>query len=146
MKKLILSLALMLGVAVGVSARDTYAHDVSVLPASAKTILKANFKAPVSVVKIEKGLTGIKEYEVVLTDGNEVTFDKGGNWDNIETSRQQSVPSSILPDGIRTYVAKHHAGTRVVGIDRERSGYEVELSNGVDLKFDRNGTFLRYDD
>lgn len=145
MKKILLSLALMLGIATGVSARDTYAHDASVLPASAKSVLAAHFKAPVSVVKIDKGLTGIKEYEVVLTDGTEVTFDNGGNWDEIETSRQQSVPSSILPEGIRTYVAKHHAGIRVVGIDRERSGYDVELSNGVDLKFDRNGTFLRYD-
>lgn len=145
MKKLLLILALIIGSATALSAKDKYAHDASVLPESARSTIAKNFKATVSLVKIDKGIGGIHEYEVILTDGTEISFDKNGNWDNIETSKYNSVPSAFLPAGVRDYVAKQHAGAKVVGIDKERSGYEVELSNGIDMKFDKNGNFIRYD-
>ena len=88
----------------------------------------------------------IDEYEVVLTDGSEISFDRNGNWDNVEVNNTASVPKGFVPKGVGEYVKKNHAGTRVVGIDKDRSGYEVELSNGIDLKFDRAGNFLKYDD
>ena len=145
MKKLFLTLALMIGVIVGVSAKDTYAHDASVLPESARTTISNNFKAGVSLVKIDKGIGGIHEYEVILTDGSEISFDKNGNWDNVETSKNKSVPDGFIPAGVKNYVAKNHAGTKIVGIDKERNGYEVELSNGIDMKFNKSGQFVRYD-
>lgn len=145
MKKILLALAMMIGVTAGVSAKDTYAHDASVLPVAARSVINNNFKAGVSVVKVEKGIGGIKEYEVILTDGTEITFDKQGNWENIETSRERSVPDKMVPAEIRKYVKKSHSGTRIVGIEKERKGYDIELSNGIDMKFDKNGTFLRYD-
>lgn len=146
MKKFLLALALILGTVTAISAKDKYAHDASVLPESAKSTIAKNFKATVSLVKIDKGIGGIHEYEVILTDGTEISFDKNGNWDNVETSRSKSVPDFFIPAGVKDYVAKQHAGTKIVGIDKERSGYEVELSNGIDMKFDKNGKFLRYDD
>jgi hypothetical protein len=42
-------------------------------------------------------------------------------------------------------VKKTHSGTRIVGIERERNGFEVTLNNGIDMKFDKNGNFLKYD-
>lgn len=138
-------LAVMAGVAVGASARDTYAHSDAVLPEAARTTINNNFKAKVSVVKIDKTMGRVSDYEVVLTDGTEITFDRNGNWDNIETANTSSVPRAFVPQAISDYVAKNQPGARIVGLDRERSGYEVELSNGVDIKFDRQGQFQRYD-
>ena len=67
MKKIILILMAVLGLSATAMARDTYAHDASVLPQSAQTMLSSNFKAKVSVVKIDKTLGRIDDYEVILS-------------------------------------------------------------------------------
>lgn len=144
MKKILLILTLMLGV-FSMSARDKYTHDVKVLPAAAQAVLKNNFKADVSHIKIDKEWGRISEYDVVLTDGTEITFDKSGNWKDVEVRGNGSVPSSFVPAGVSDYVKKNHKGTTVTGIEKKSSGYEVELSNGVEMKFNSDGRFLRYD-
>lgn len=146
MKKFILMMTLLIGTVSMACARDEYAHDGSVLPKAAQTVISNNFKAKVSLVKIEKDFGRISEYEVILTDGTEISFDRDGNWDNVEVNNSKSVPASMVPQAIRTYVKNQHTGQRIVGIDKERNGYDIELSNGIDMKFDKAGKFLRYDD
>lgn len=145
MKKFLLMLGLLIGITAAASAKDTYAHDASVLPEAARTTIANNFKSKVSVVKIDKDFGRISEYEVTLTDGTEISFDSKGNWENVETNNAKSVPAGFIPKAISDYVAKNQPNTRIVGIDKERNGYEVELSNGVDIKFNKDGQFVRYD-
>ena len=145
MKKLLLMLGLILGISAVATAKDKYAHDESVLPEAARTTISNNFKAKVSLVKIEKDFGRISEYEVILTDGTEISFDRNGNWENVETNNSKSVPSSMVPKAISDYVSKNQPKTRIVGIEKERNGYDIELSNGVDMKFDAQGNFKRYD-
>ncbi len=146
MKRLLAILALAATVALGASAKDTYAHDASVLPEAARNTISNNCKATVSVVKIDKDFGRVSEYEVILNDGTEISFDAKGNWKNVETNKSKSVPSGFIPEGVRKYVAANHKGLHVVGIEKERKGYDVELSNGVDMKFTQDGKFIRYDD
>ena len=124
---------------------DDYTHDSSVLPQAARDVIHNNFKARISVVKIDKDFGRISEYEVVLTDGSEIQFDSKGNWKDIEASRGNAVPKAFVPSAIQSYVDRKQKGTKIVGIERKRSGYEIELSNGIDMKFDKNGNFKRYD-
>lgn len=145
MKKLLLIMAVILGV-FSASARDTYSHDASVLPVAAQTVIKNNFKADVSHIKIEKEWGRISEYDVVLTDGSEITFDSKGNWKDIEMGINRAVPSALIPDAIADYVKQNQKKANITGIEKNRSGYDVELSNGVEMKFDSEGRFLRYDD
>lgn len=145
-KKILLTIAIVLGLSTAAMARDTYAHDASVLPQAAQTTLKNNMKAKVSVVKIEKTLGRVEEYEVIMNDGTEVTFDRDGNWQNVEVNRNSSVPSGFVPKAIAEFVKKNHSGQKIIGIEKDRKGYEVEITNGIDMKFDRDGNFLRYDD
>lgn len=137
---------LLIAVVVGAEARDTYAHDDSVLPKAARTTIANNFKSRVCVVKIEKTLGHIDGYEVTLSDGSEISFDNKGNWENVETASNKAVPGGFILRPMADYVKANHKGTKIVGIERERDGYEIELSNGIDLKFDKNGRFVRYDD
>lgn len=146
MKRLLTILALAAIVALGASAKGSYSHDASVLPEAARTTIANNCKAKVSVVKIDKDFGRISEYEVILNDGTEISFDTKGNWKNVETNKEKSVPSAFVPEGVRKYVAANHKGQRVVGIEKEHKGYDVELSNGIDMKFSLDGQFLRYDD
>lgn len=146
MKKFILALIVSLcGVGVA-QARDEIVRDTNYLPLAAQTFLANNFKSEVSFIKIEKTLGFVQEYEVVLTDGTEINFDRSGNWDNVETSDRKAVPSKIVPKAIANYVAKNFKGQKIVSIDKERYGYDVELSSGLDLEFDKTGNFRRIDD
>lgn len=138
-------IALVLGVTTAAMAKDNYAHDASVLPEAAKTIISNNFKAKVSLVKIEKDFGKIKEYEVILTDGTEISFDGKGNWENVETNVSKSVPTGFIPSSVSSYVKKNQPKTKIVGIEKSRGGYEIELSNGIEMKFDKNGQFIKYD-
>ncbi|MDE6022880.1 MAG: PepSY-like domain-containing protein [Muribaculaceae bacterium] len=145
MKKLFLIIAVLFAF-MSASARDNYSHDVKVLPASAQSILKQNFKADVSHIKIGKEFGKIRKYDVVLTDGSEITFDKHGNWKDIEVNRYASVPSSLIPNPITSYIKNNQNKENVTGIEKSHYGYDVELSNGVEMKFTEKGKFIRYDD
>ena len=136
---------MVLGLAMSAQARDSYSRDASVLPQGARTTLSKCFKGKVSLVKIDKTLGHINDYEVVLTDGTEVEFDAKGNWKSVETSIKSSVPSSLLPKSIISYVGKNHKGQKIVGAEKKGSKYEIELSNGLDLEFSLNGDFVKYD-
>lgn len=145
MKKLIMSLALIAGVTLGAAARDEYAHDSSVLPETAQATINNNFRSDVSVIKIDRTLGVISEYEVTLSDGTEISFDRHGDWESIETNKSKYVPSSIVLKPITDYVAQNYDDARIVGLERGRLGYEVDLSNGVDLHFTHSGKFVKVD-
>lgn len=144
-RKLFISLALVLGVVTVVQARDTHSRDASVLPKAAQTILADNFKAKVNLVKIEKTLGRVTDYEVILTDGTEISFDRDGNWQSVEVGKSSSVPSFFILKAIADHVKTSHSGQKIVGVEKERSGFEIELSNGIDMKFDKQGQFLKFD-
>ena len=97
-------------------------------------------------MKIDKDWGRVSEYEVILTDGSEISFDKDGNWENVEVNNSRSVPSAFVPAQVRKVVAGQQPGQRIVGVDRDRRGYDIELSNGIEMKFDKAGKFLGYDD
>lgn len=146
MKKILLALIAVLGISASALAKDTYSRDVTVLPKAAQTVLAQNFKSKVSVIKIDKELGRISDYEVILTDGTEISFDRDGNWENIEVGVKSKIPSVFIPKAISNYVKTAQPGKNIVGIEKERGGYEIELSNGIDMKFDKEGKFLRYTD
>lgn len=146
MKKLIALLAVAILMVLPVAARNNYAHDGSALPPAAKTMLANNFNSEVSLVKIDKNFGRISEYDVILKDGTEISFDASGNWKEIETNVGKSVPKALVPAGVKAFMKKAQPGTHVIGIDKERNGFTVELSNGVEMKFDKEGNFKRYDD
>lgn len=146
MKKILILMALILGIGTMASAKSSVSRDTSVLPQAAKTTISNNFKAKISLIKTEKTLGAVKGFEVVLTDGSEISFDKNGNWEDVEVPRGKEVPSEFILKPIKDYVKKNHSGQKIESVDRDRNGYDIELSNGIGLKFDKEGKFIRYDD
>lgn len=144
-KKILIALIAVIGFSITAFAGDKYMHDASALPKGAQTTLSKNFKSKVSIVKIDKSIVGVSEYEVVMSDGSEVTFDKDGNWKEVEVNISKSVPSGFIPANISNYVKSNYKGKRIVGIEKTRGGYDIDLSNGVEMKFDKQGNFLKFD-
>ena len=115
------------------------------LPAAAKTFVQKNFPGK-TIAYAEKDAEFMNtKYEVSLNDGTQIDFDKNGNWDKVDC-HMVAVPAAIVPATIQQYVNANFAGISVVKIDKERHGYDVELSNGIEIKFNHQGAFIGYDD
>ena len=118
---------------------------VEQLPAPAKTFVKKYFpQATIEYATKDTEFMGTT-YEVRLSDGTEVDFDKKGNWDNVDC-KTKAVPASLVPAAIAQYVKAHYPNTVIVKIDKERGGYEIELSNDLELKFNSKGKLIGIDD
>jgi hypothetical protein len=146
MKKLLTLLIVMLGAISMANARDYVTTDVAQLPAAAQKILKTHFpKTGVNHIKIDSNIIGSKDYDVILDNGTELDFDNSGNLKEIDCGHN-AVPAALVLKPIRDYVANNFKGRKIVGLEINSRSYDVELSDGLDLKFDRSGNFLKIDD
>ena len=115
------------------------------LPAAAQTFVTQYFPdQTISFVKkdIELGKTS---YEVRLEDGTEIDFNSKGEWDKVER-HFQAVPDALIPQHIAAAVQERFPNATIVKIDKERGGYDVELNNELELKFNKNGRLVSIDD
>ena len=137
MKKLMMILA---GAALLATSAPAFAGNdrpiaVGELPAVSQEFIKTHFAGvEVSFSKVDEELFD-KDYKVVFVNGAIVEFAKNGEWKDVEC-KYGEVPAAIVPQQIRDYVTKNYPKNKIVAIDRDRRDYEVELDNGLDLKFD----------
>lgn len=84
------------------------------------------------------------EYEVMLVDGTKLEFSGDGEWKDVEC-RKGAVPAAIVPKQITEYVAKRYPEVKILKIDRE-DNYDIELSNRLELTFDKKYRLIDIDD
>ncbi len=114
---------------------------VEQLPEAAKTFVKKHFKDKKIAYAEKDGFA----YECRLDDGTKIEFTRRGNWDKVECNPQTAVPAALVPKAIQKYVKNNYGKEIITKIDKERYGYEIELSNDLDLKFNKNGAFIGID-
>lgn len=129
-----------------VSAQNDKTISFNALPAKSQSFIREYFsESNVASVWEDTDYLVKKEYTVVLNDGTEIEFLSTGDWEEVK-SRTNEVPSKIIPNGIYQHVTKNFPNTFVKEIKKKKYGYEVELSNGLDLEFNKSGKFLRIDE
>lgn len=117
---------------------------ITQLPQTSQQFLKKHFgNSKVALVKMESDIFS-KSYEVIFANGNKIDFSSNGNWEEIDC-KASSVPSTAIPEQIQKYVKAHYPNTKVIKIEKERKGYEVKLSNRIELTFDQNLTLTDID-
>lgn len=114
------------------------------LPAQAQTFIGRYFSG-LTVAAITTDTEDASGYDVVFTNGNEVEFDRNGNWTDVNC-RFTKVPDAIVPEPILAHVSTAHPGMNILEIVKLLSGYEIGISTGQELVYDANGKFIRYDD
>lgn len=110
------------------------------LPQKAQTFITTHFSG-VEVLSA----TVDDDYEVYLANGAKVEFTLQGEWKEVKCPGSK-VPAAIIPAAISKYVKTNFPNNAIVKIDKKYSGYEIELNNGLELKFDKNGNFMGADD
>jgi len=115
------------------------------LPGGSVAFLSEHFGGvTIGNIKKERNSKGT-DYTTYLDNGVKVKFDGNGDWKEVEAPRGRTVPTSFIPQQIVDYVAENHQNLGVNCIEKEKYGFEVELTNGLDLEFDVNGVFVRTD-
>lgn len=117
------------------------------LPQAAQEFLTTHFKdlTPAYIVADHKIMT--VEYEVTYTDRTEVDFRADGTWESVER-KYAPVPAAVVPKQITDFVAanKLFAGQFIREIERTPYTWEIELSGGLEIKFDTQFNVIGYDD
>ena len=146
-KNIILTVAMLAAISMAACHKDEKkVIEFSELPQTAQTFVQTHFAdKQVAIVYYDKEIAK-SEYEVRFTDGANIDFKKNGDWIEVEDRDTDGVPTAIIPDAINIYVATHHTNQYVVQIGKERNGYEVELNSAIELLFNGEGAFVRYDD
>lgn len=107
------------------------------LPAPAKEFLNVNYPGEkISYAVVDDDLIR-PDYTVRLANGVEIQFDNSGALEKI--SARIGVPESVIPVQISDYVKSNYPEAVIIEYEIGRREYDVELSNGLDLKF--NGKF-----
>lgn len=115
------------------------------LPEAINAFVKQYFpNAAISYAEPDHEYGGI-QYDVYLNDGTELDFDANNQWDKVDC-KVNPVPATLVPGAIASYVKSNFQGMQITKINRETYGYEIELSNGLDLRFGQNGQFIGMDD
>lgn len=116
---------------------DAKPIEMKQFPAAAQQMIHDNFSGQ-KVAMSKSGTTMLlaKNYDVVFTNGDKVEFDRNGDWTEIQCNHS-SVPTALVPQGIRDYVKRTYAGSTVKEIEKSGSKYEVKLSNGLKVKFNK---------
>lgn len=122
----------------GILSADTVElRTLDQLPPKTQEFMKVHFPgSEVSYIDQERNFLS-KVYRVIFTNGDKLEFDKSGNWMEIDCE-QSVLPTSVIPRSILNHVGEKYAGTRIVQMERNRSSYEVELTNGLTLKFNKH--------
>lgn len=118
---------------------------ISQLPAAAQTVVKTYFKNKKVALAKQENDTFSKTYEVIFTDGDKIEFAKNGQWTDIECSKAV-FPASLVPAPIKAYVKSNYAGSKIVKIERDKKEYDVKLSSGLEITFDKKFRVIDIDD
>ena len=117
---------------------------VNALPAKAQTLLSQHFNdQKVMLATIESGVVS-RSYDVVLQNGTKLEFDKKGNLTEIDC-KQATVPAKLIPQAIRNYLKENYPAQAVKKIEMNKNEYEVELTNGLDLTFNKHFQLIDID-
>ena len=142
MKKLLIALMLIVGCGGAAWAFvDSYILDREKLPEAAQQMLSEYFpKAKIGMIKIDRHLLKKTDYDVKLVNGTKIEFNNAGKWTSVDC-KTRAVPEGLIKKPIRNYVKKNFPDLKIVKVAKKSWGYEIELSDDVELKFDLLGTF-----
>lgn len=139
MKKILMALVMCVLAVGAAQAFDKYTINREELPEAARNMLDEYFpKQKVGMIKVDRHLLKKTDYDVRLVNGTKIEFSNSGKWTSVDC-KSREVPAKLIMSPIRKYVDKNCNGAKIVRVVKKASGYEIGLSDGVELKFNLLG-------
>lgn len=115
------------------------------LPDAAKEFIHKHFNGEqVSHVVLDNDILD-NEYTVVFASGAKVEFNGDGSWKEIDC-RYAEVPHNLVPEKIHNYLKANYPNSKVRELKREHGGWEVKITGGLELTFNRDYKLVDIDD
>lgn len=94
-----------------------------------------------SGVEIQQSEKNGTEYEVNLTDGTELEFNK--KFEIVEIENENGLSNDVLPIELKKYLVENYPENKVTQWSLKDSGKQkIELDDEANLVFDASGNFL----
>ena len=89
------------------------------------------------------------DIDVVLDDYTKIEFKLNHEWKKVDcehSTTYTSVPAELVPEQITAYVNTNFPNTAIKKLEKKFRGWEIELNNGLELKFNSNFRLMEIDD
>lgn len=113
------------------------------LPVAAKEFINVNYSGEKVSYALRDDDVVRPDYTVCLANGVEITFEYDGSLEKIYASA--GVPEGIVAVQIADYVKSNYPDAKIVEYEVGRKDYEVKLTNGLELKFNRSFRLIGLD-
>lgn len=144
MKKLLAILACVMCISTSAMADDDISITKEQLPKVSQEFINQHFsKLKVSYVKMERDLFD-KSYDVIFVDGSKIEFRKDGSWKEVKC-KYSSVPDNVVPVKIREYIKTNYPDVTIIKIEKDYRKYEITLSNGLEVDFNKAFQVIKVD-
>ena len=115
------------------------------LPEAAKEFVHKHFgKEQVSHVTLDNDIIN-KEYTLVFASGTKLEFNGDGDWKEVDC-RYTEMPQGLVPEQIENYIKNNYPNNKIREIKREHGGWEVKITGGLELTFNRDFKLVDIDD
>lgn len=144
-RKFIIASLFVATLAMASCSKKTTTTDPAQLPEQSQKVVSSNFSSPIVSIEIGKDEeTQVEEYTVTLDDGTVIEF-KNDVWDEVTVPVGSQVPEYFVNPAIFQYVKMNHPQLKVIGIKKDKTDFDVKLSNDLGIEFDSIGAFIKYD-
>ena len=89
------------------------------------------------------------DIDVVLNDYTKIEFRLNNEWKKVDCEHSTTftaVPATIVPEQITAYVNTNFPGAIIKKLEKNFRDWEIELNNGLELKFNSNFKVMEIDD
>ena len=89
------------------------------------------------------------DIDVVLSDYTKIEFRLNNEWKKVDcehSTEYTNVPAELVPEQITAYVTANFPNAIIKKLEKKFRGWEIELNNGLELKFNSNFRLMEIDD
>ena len=89
------------------------------------------------------------DIDVVLNDYTKIEFRLNNEWKKVDCEHSTvftAVPATLVPEQITAYMNASFPGAVIKKLEKKFRGWEIELNNGLELKFNNSFKVMEIDD
>ncbi len=89
------------------------------------------------------------DIDVVLNDYTKIEFRRNNEWKKVDCEHSTTftaVPATLVPEQITAYVTANFPNAIIKKLEKNFRSWEIELNNGLELKFNSNFKVMEIDD
>lgn len=117
--------------------------EITELPEQSRNFLETNFNG-FQVNRATKDVSSFDEYyEIFVNNGITIDFNRIGEWTEVD-GNGLSIPTSFIDEEIVSYINTNYPTFPIENIDKKPYGYEVDLINNTELRFNTSGKLIGY--